>query len=162
MEEIACMNCLSLSPWMRWHSAFIVGIVAKERLKTFSLSPSLSKCVPIKITLIILNPSSGVISAAGSEYADFLMILETRPIKCCPTFELWIEIRWFTCNPRNLSSFSTLMITVEVSTLSTVPNNSSGEYVKIPMYFPPTRLSKIRQGTNTVRRMFQTNHSHIP
>ena len=88
MEDIACMNRFSLSPCIRWHSAFMVGIVAKERRKTLSFPASLSKCVPIRITLMILNPNSGDKSATGSLYADLRMILETKPIKCCPIFEL--------------------------------------------------------------------------
>ena len=54
----------------------MVGIVAKERRKTLSFPASLSKCVPIRITLMILNPNSGDKSATGSLYADLRMILD--------------------------------------------------------------------------------------
>ena len=60
----------------------MVGTVAKERRKTFSLRPSLSKCVPISTTLITLKLKSGVRSSAESVNPDFRIILDTNPIKC--------------------------------------------------------------------------------
>ena len=74
-------------------------------------------------------------------------ISDTKYQAICDAFTDYTAIieDWIICDGNKLKSIIT-----------------SGEYVKIPMYFPPTRLSKIRQGTNTVRRMFQTNHSHIP